>query len=151
MPRPITLKIKRMEDAADLPLPVKMTEHAAGFDLPAAVKEPTTLRPGEIRMIPCGFCMAVPHGYEAEIRPRSGLASKHGITMINTPGTIDSDYRGTGLRAADQPRPRSLRHRARHAHRADCSSSPFPAVELVEVDELDDTQRGQGGFGHTGH
>src|SRR5437764_254226 len=92
--RPIRVKIKRAENAQDLPLPTRMTEHAAGFDLAAAVTEPTTLQPGDIQLIPCGFSMAVPHGYEAQVRPRSGLASKHGITMINAPGTIDSDYRG---------------------------------------------------------
>src|SRR5207237_1644708 len=71
-----------------------MTEHAAGFDLHAAVAGPTTVKRGEIKLIPCGFAMAVPPGYEAQIRPRSGLASKHGITMVNAPGTIDADYRG---------------------------------------------------------
>ncbi|HSV15932.1 MAG TPA: dUTP diphosphatase, partial [Tepidisphaeraceae bacterium] len=75
-------------------MPTKMTEHAAGFDLAAAVASPVVLQPGEIQLIPCGFAMAVPHGYEAQVRPRSGLSSKHGVTMINAPGTIDSDYRG---------------------------------------------------------
>src|SRR5438552_3657924 len=94
MPRPITVKIKRLPHADKLPPPLRMTEHAAGFDLPAAVAEAITIPPGEIRLIPCGFAMAIPHGFEAQIRPRSGLASRHGITMINAPGTIDSDYRG---------------------------------------------------------
>src|SRR5437764_15448674 len=92
--RPITVKVKRLAEARDVKLPVRMTEHAAGFDLHAAVSGPTTLKPGAIQLIPCGFSMALPEGYEAQVRPRSGLASKHGITLINTPGTIDSDYRG---------------------------------------------------------
>ena len=84
----------RLDGAEGLPLPARMTEHAAGFDLPAAVHRPLVLRRGQIRLIPCGFAMAVPHGYEAQVRPRSGLAARHGVTMINGPGTIDSDYRG---------------------------------------------------------
>src|SRR5215207_8607362 len=71
-----------------------MTEHAAGYDLSAAVKESVTLEPGDIRLIPCGFAMAVPPGYEAQVRPRSGLSSRPGVTLVNTPGTIDADYRG---------------------------------------------------------
>src|SRR5881296_3742413 len=73
---------------------MRMTEHAAGFDLAAAVTKPVKLQRGEIRLIACGFAMAIPHGYEAQVRPRSGLASKFGVTMANAPGTIDSDYRG---------------------------------------------------------
>src|SRR3954465_12959688 len=84
LPRPITVKIKRLEHGRDVPLPVRMTEHAAGFDLHAAVTGNTTLQPGEIRLIPCGFAMALPAGYEAQVRPRSGLASRHGFTLINT-------------------------------------------------------------------
>src|SRR5204862_3245732 len=84
----------RLPHAQDLPSLMRMTQHAAGFDLPAAVDAAITLGPGEIRLIPCGFAMAIPHGFEAQVRPRSGLASRHGITMINAPGTIDSDFRG---------------------------------------------------------
>jgi dUTP pyrophosphatase len=127
-----------------------MTEHSAGFDVPAAVAGATVLQPGEIRLIPCGFAIAVPHGYEVEVRPRSGLASKHGITMINSPGTIDSDYRGEvhvplinhGKAAFTVERGMRI---------AQMLIRPVPAVELVQADELDDTQRGAGGFGHTGH
>src|SRR5690606_19433860 len=85
---PITVKIKRLPDGDGLPLPSRMSAEAAGFDVPAAVTEPVVLQPGEIRLIPCGFAMAVPPGYEAQVRPRSGLASKFGISLINTPGTI---------------------------------------------------------------
>ena len=150
MPRPITLKIHRRPDAADVPLPKRMTEHAAGFDLCAAVAQPTTLRPGEIKLIPCGFSMAIPPGYEAQIRPRSGLAVKHGITLINTPGTIDADYRGevsvplVNHGPADFTVERGMRI-------AQMIIAPLPAVEIMEVDSLDETPRGQGGFGHTGH
>src|SRR5437588_12318654 len=94
MDRPITVQIKRLADSEGLPLPVRMTARAAGFDLAAAVPGPVTLEPGEIRLIPCGFALALPAGYEAQVRPRSGLASRHGITLVNAPGTIDADYRG---------------------------------------------------------
>src|SRR4051794_25759159 len=83
LPRPIKVLIKRSPGSQDLPLPVRMTEHAAGFDLPAAVKKSVKIKPGEILLVPCGFSMSVPHGYEAQVRPRSGLASRHGITMVN--------------------------------------------------------------------
>jgi dUTP pyrophosphatase len=127
-----------------------MTAQSAGFDLPAAVAEATVLQPGEIRLIPCGFAMAVPKGYEAQVRPRSGLASKHGITMINTPGTIDSDYRGEvqvplinlGRLAFTVERGMRI---------AQMLITALPAVQMLEVEELDETSRGQGGFGHTGH
>lgn len=149
MPRPITVKIKRLENSAGIPLPVKMTEHAAGFDLHAAVLAPETLKPGEIRLIPCGFAMAIPPGYEAQVRPRSGLASRHGITLVNSPGTIDSDYRGQvqvpliNLGRADFVVERGMRI-------AQMLVLPVPPVTLVEVEELDETPRGGGGFGHTG-
>jgi dUTP pyrophosphatase len=127
-----------------------MTGESAGFDLAAAVSGPTKIAPGEIRLIPCGFAMAIPAGYEGQVRPRSGLASKHGITMINTPGTIDSDYRGEvhvpliNLGKNDFTVERAMRI-------AQLVILPVPAVEMVEVDALDETKRGKGGFGHTGH
>src|SRR5205085_10736750 len=93
MARPITVRIKRV-GKADVALPVRMTQEAAGFDVAAAVDEAVTLAPGEIRLIPCGFAMAIPRGYEAQVRPRSGLSTQHGLTLINSPGTIDADYRG---------------------------------------------------------
>lgn len=150
LPRPITVKVKRLANARDLPLPMRMTEHAAGFDLPAAVSVATALQPGEIRLLPCGFAIAVPHGYEAQVRPRSGLASKHGVTMANAPGTIDSDYRGEvhvplinlGREAFTVERGMRI---------AQMLILPVPKVRLVEVEELDETRRGKHGFGHTGH
>jgi dUTP pyrophosphatase len=127
-----------------------MTEHAAGFDLAAAVPSPLVLKPGDIRLVPCGFSMAVPHGYEAQVRPRSGLSSKHGVTMINAPGTIDSDYRGeVHVPLINHGRqPFTIERGMRIAQML---ILPVPAVEIVEVKELDETRRGKGGFGHTGH
>ncbi len=149
MSNPITVKIKRVPGAQDLPVPVKMTGQAAGFDLAAAVAEPVVLQPGEIRLIPCGFCMALPPGYEAQVRPRSGLSSKHGITLVNTPGTIDSDYRGE-VRAPLINLGREPFTIERGMRIAQMVVVPVPPVQLVEVDELDETDRGHGGFGHTG-
>ena len=131
-------------------MPVKMTEHAAGFDLHAAVDQSVTLKAGEIRVIPCGFAMAVPVGYEAQVRPRSGLASRHGVTLVNTPGTIDAGYRGEvcvpliNLGRVDFVVERGMRI-------AQMLIAPVPQVNLVEVQDLDETPRGAGGFGHTGH
>ncbi len=150
MPRPITVRIKRAAGAADLALPTRMTEQAAGFDLPAAVAQPATLQPGEIRLIPCGFSMAIPPGYEAQIRPRSGLASRHGITLVNTPGTVDSDYRGE-IQAPVINLGRDAFVIERGMRIAQMLVLPVPKVRIVEVDELDETPRGHGGFGHTGH
>jgi dUTP pyrophosphatase len=147
--RPITVKIKKLTQT-DVKMPIRMTEHAAGFDLHAAVKGPTKLAPGAIELIPCGFSMALPQGYEAQVRPRSGLASKHGITLINTPGTIDSDYRGQ----VQVPLINLGRNEfvvERNMRIAQMVIMPVPKVELVEVAELDDTRRGERGFGHTGH
>ena len=127
-----------------------MTEHAAGFDIAAAVPAKLTLKPGDIRLIPCGFAMAVPHGFEAQMRPRSGLSSKHGITMINAPGTIDSDYRGE----VHVPlinlgkKPFAIERGMRIAQML---IAPVPSVKIAEVQELEETKRGKGGFGHTGH
>jgi dUTP pyrophosphatase len=126
-----------------------MTAQAAGFDLAAAVAAPLTLRPGDILLVPCGFAMALPPGYEAQVRPRSGMASRHGVTLVNTPGTIDSDYRGEvhvpliNLGRADFVVERGMRV-------AQMVVMPVPSVRLVEVDALEATDRGTGGFGHTG-
>ena len=147
--RPIRVQIKRAPHGRGLPLPQRMTEHAAGFDLCAAVRENLVIQPGEIKLVPCGFSMAVPPGYEAQVRPRSGLSTKFGITMINAPGTIDADYRGEvhvplinhGKAAFTVERGMRI---------AQMLILPVPMVDLVEVEELDETARGQGGFGHTG-
>ena len=150
MESPITVKVKRLASGQGLPLPVRMTAQAAGCDLPAAVAEPVTLRPGDILVVPCGFAMQLPPGYEAQVRPRSGMASRHGVTLVNTPGTIDSDYRGEvqvpliNLGRADFVVERGMRV-------AQMLVLPVPPVQLIEVDELETTGRGSGGFGHTGH
>jgi dUTP pyrophosphatase len=124
-----------------------MTAHAAGYDLAAAVAAPLELQPGEIHLVPCGFSMAIPPHYEAQIRPRSGLSSRHGITMINCVGTIDSDYRGQVqvplVNLGKAPFTRGMRI-------AQMLILPVPRSEIVEVDQLDETPRGTGGFGHTG-
>src|SRR5688572_33482711 len=140
----------RLASGEGLPLPARMTAQAAGLDLPAAVADPVLLRPGDIRVVPCGFAMALPPGYEAQVRPRSGLASRHGVTLVNSPGTIDADYRGEvqvpliNLGRADFTVERGMRV-------AQMIVLPVPPVELMEVPELDSTNRGAGGFGHTGH
>ena len=149
MPRPITVKIRRLAGSEDVPLPKRMTERAAGFDLHAAVRGSTPIGRGQIALIPCGFAMALPPGYEAQVRPRSGLSSRHGVTMINAPGTIDADYRGEvqvpliNHGPADFVVERGMRI-------AQMVILPVPPVDLIEVTELDETTRGQGGFGHTG-
>jgi dUTP pyrophosphatase len=147
--RPINVKIKRLPGGEDLPLPAFATAHAAGADLRAAVRGAVTIGPGEIRLIPCGFAMAIPPGFEAQVRPRSGLSSQHGITLINTPGTIDADYRGevqvplVNLGSEAFTVERGMRI-------AQMVIAAVPKVEFEEVEELDETGRGEGGFGHTG-
>src|SRR5438552_18708508 len=149
MDSPIVVRIKRSESGRDLQLPRKMTDHSAGFDLCAAVRESVTIEPGKIALIPCGFSMALPMGWEAQIRPRSGLAARHGITLINSPGTIDADYRGEvmvpviNLGSAPFTVERGMRI-------AQMVIGRVPEVKLVEVEELDSTERGGGGFGDTG-
>ena len=149
MSSPVTVKLKRCPNCDDLPLPRKMTEDSAGFDIAAAVTDPISLAPGEVRVIPCGFRMAVPRGYEAQVRPRSGLSSRHGVTLVNTPGTIDADYRGEVqvplINLGRQPF-----QITRGMRIAQVVIAPVPKVEFVETDELDETPRGEGGFGHTG-
>ena len=145
------MKIKRLASGGHgLPLPARMTAQAAGFDLPAAVERSIILKPGEIRLIPCGFAMAVPDGYEAQVRPRSGLASKFGITMANAPGTIDSDYRGeVQVPLINLGRKKFTVERGMRI--AQMLILPVPKVKMIEVNELDRTTRGERGFGHTGH
>jgi len=144
------VKLKRLASGQGLSLPTRMTEESAGFDLPAAVEQSVTIEPGDIRLIPCGFAMAIPQGYEAQIRPRSGLATRNGITLVNTPGTIDSDYRGE-VQAPVINLGRQPFAIERGMRIAQMLILPVPAVRLVEVEQLDETSRGEGGFGHTGH
>ncbi|MDD4889721.1 MAG: dUTP diphosphatase [Phycisphaerae bacterium] len=146
---PIKVRIRRKPGCADLPLPAPASEHAAGLDLAAAVESPVTLAPGEIRLIPAGFYMALPVGWEAQIRPRSGLALKHGITCVNSPGTIDADYRGEVAVILGNLGPAAFTV-TRGMRIAQMVIKPVHRVELEVVEDLDDTARGHGGFGHTG-
>ncbi|ADL68914.1 dUTP diphosphatase [Thermoanaerobacterium thermosaccharolyticum] len=145
----IVLKIKKTDDALDLPLPKYMSSGAAGMDLYAKVKEDVIIKPGEIKLIETGIMIQLPEGYEAQIRPRSGLALKNGITMLNSPGTIDSDYRGEikliiiNLGKSDFIVKRGLRI-------AQMIINKVELPEILEVSKLDDTERGENGFGHTG-
>ncbi len=143
------VKLVKLAHASDLPIPSYATEHSAGVDLFAAISEDVTLSSGGVAIIPAGIAIALSEGLEAQIRPRSGLAAKHGITILNSPGTIDADYRGEvklllinhgkvdfvitrGLRVAQMVIARYVR------------------VTFAESDVLDETDRGQGGFGSTG-
>ncbi|MFC3250591.1 dUTP diphosphatase [Paenibacillus sepulcri] len=140
---------KRLPGNEELVLPRRMSELAAGFDLQAAVDEPVTLAPGERKLIPTGFSMAMPAELEAQIRPRSGLAYKHGITCLNSPGTIDADYRGEVkvllVNLGEEPFVIERGERI-----AQMLFQIVPAIKITEAEELPDTVRGAGGFGHTG-
>jgi dUTP pyrophosphatase len=144
----LRVSIHRLSPLVDLPH--YATGGAAGLDLPAAIDTPIPLAAGAVALVPCGFAIALPPGFEAQIRPRSGLASKYGVTVLNAPGTIDSDYRGevkvllinhgrdpfvitTGMRIAQ------------------LVVSPVTRIEWAETAELPETSRAGGGFGHTGH
>jgi len=143
------LRIQRLPHAAGLALPEYATAGAAGMDLLAAVGDPVSVPPGGRKLIPTGLRIAIPEGHELQIRPRSGLALKHGITLPNTPGTIDSDYRGelgvillnTGSEAFVVERGMRI---------AQAVLAPVLRAEWEEVAELDSTARGEGGFGSTG-
>ncbi len=145
------IKIVRLrpDTDSDIPLPRYMTSQSAGMDLCAAIKEDLILNKGELTLIPTGFAIALPQGFEAQIRPRSGLAIKHGIGLINSPGTIDTDYRGEIKIAAI-----NLGAKAYTFRRGDRIAQMiikkvyFARLEIVE--ELDETKRNTGGFGHTG-
>ena len=145
------VKIKRLhpDTDSDIPLPRYMTDQSAGMDLCAAIKKDHVLNKGELALIPTGFAIALPKGFEAQIRPRSGLAIKHGIGLINSPGTIDADYRGEIKIAVINlgPAPYTFRRGDRIAQMV------IKKVYLAKRDvgeELDETKRNTGGFGHTG-
>jgi len=143
------VEFKKLPHAEDLPLPSYESEFAAGMDLRAAVQEPIELQPGKRKLIPTGLQMALPKGYEAQIRPRSGLAYRNGITMLNTPGTIDADYRGElkVLAVNLGTDPFVIRHGDRLAQMV---IAPVIQADVREVDVLSETERGDGGFGSTG-
>ncbi|GAA0558348.1 dUTP diphosphatase [Rhizomicrobium electricum] len=143
------LAILRLPHAADLPLPTYATEGSAGLDLLAAVDAEIVLQPRERKLVPTGLSIALPLGYEAQVRPRSGLALKHGITLINSPGTIDSDYRGEikcpMINHGDEPF-----RITRGMKIAQMIIARHEIAELEEVSELPASERGAGGFGSTG-
>ncbi len=143
----IALQLLRLPHGADLPLPAYATAGAAGMDVVAA--ETVTLAPGARHAVATGFALAIPEGYEVQVRPRSGLALKHGITCLNTPGTIDSDYRGEVkvILANLGQEPFAV---VRGERIAQLVPAPVLHATIVEVDTLDDTARGTGGFGSTG-
>ena len=144
---PIAIRLKRLAHGEGLPLPAYATAHAAGMDVVAA--EELTLAPGGRHAVATGFAIAIPEGYEVQVRPRSGLALKHGITCLNTPGTIDADYRGEVkiILANLGNEPFEIRRGERIAQLV-----PAAVTQAVfaEVEELDETVRGAGGFGSTG-
>lgn len=148
---PVRVAFKRLPHGDGLDLPSYETEQAAGLDLAAAVPhaEPMTLAPGERALVPTGFSMELPEGTEAQVRPRSGLAHKHGITVLNSPGTIDADYRGEVkvLLINHGQEPFEITRGMRIAQMVIC---PVSRAALAEVDELSGSARGEGGFGSTG-
>ena len=146
----IRVKVKRLPHGEGLDLPAYATEHAAGFDLRAAVEESVVLEPLERALIPTGFVFEIPEGYEGQIRPRSGLAFRKGITLLNSPGTVDADYRGEVkvLLINLGQEPVTIERGERIAQMV---ITPVVRVELVEVETVSTTARGEGGFGSTGY
>lgn len=147
----VTVKICWLDPArdGDLPLPAYHSELAAGMDVAAAVASPLVLEPGEIAMVPTGLKMAIPAGYEVQVRPRSGLAIKHGVTVVNAPGTIDADYRGE-VKVGLINLGKASFTVSRGDRIAQLVTAPVVKAELEVVTELDATVRSDGGFGHTG-
>ena len=138
-----------MEGNEDLPLPRYMSDGASGMDMFAAVEDSVVIPPGEVALIPIGIRIAVPEGFEAQVRPRSGLAARHGIGILNSPGTIDSDYRGEVKIILFNFGKESFTVN-RGDRVAQMVITRVARAMLVEQDDLEDTQRGSGGFGHTG-
>ncbi len=141
--------IKRLDDARDLDLPRRASRQASGFDLRAALCGSLTLEPGQRSLVPTGVAIALPAGYEAQVRPRSGLAARHGIGLVNAPGTIDADYRGEikviVINLGDEPVTFVRGDRI-----AQLVVQKVPEIEWAPVDDLPASDRGDGGFGHTG-
>ncbi len=146
-----SIQIRRLEpeNDADIPLPQYMTQGAAGMDVCAAVETDLVMAPSDIVLVPTGFAVAIPPGFEIQVRPRSGLAVKQGITVINAPGTIDSDYRGE-VKVALINLSQENRTVSRGDRVAQLVVAPVSQARLIEVEVLDETSRNGGGFGHTG-
>ena len=149
MPDSVSVRLVRLPHGEGLPLPAYQTPGSAGCDLVAAVGEPLVLLPGDRALIPCGFRMALPLGYEAQVRPRSGLAIRHGLTVLNAPGTIDADYRGE-VKVALVNHGREPFEIRRGERVAQLVIAPITVAIWAQVGQLDDTERGSGGFGSTG-
>tara|TARA_R110000868_G_scaffold73117_21_gene212478 strand:+ start:1286 stop:1741 length:456 start_codon:yes stop_codon:yes gene_type:complete len=147
----ITIDILRLPHGADLPLPAYQSEYAAGFDLLSASPDDAlvVLEPGAAASIPTGIAIALPAGFEAQVRPRSGLAAKHLVTVLNAPGTIDADYRGE-IKVLLINHGKKAFEISRGMRIAQMVIAPVLQAELVEVTTLDETERGAGGFGSTG-
>ena len=143
------VRIKKLENASDLPTPHYATEQSAGLDLSAAIKNEVILKPGEVKIIPTGIAIALPAGTEAQIRPRSGLAAKHSVTVLNSPGTIDADYRGE-IKAILINHSNEDFTITRGMRIAQMVIAKYEHVKFDEVESLDETQRGSSGFGSTG-
>jgi dUTP pyrophosphatase len=145
----IEVLLKRLPHAQDLPLPKRATEDAAGFDLRACVDDDLQILPGARALVPSGLAIQLPVGYEAQVRPRSGLAIKHGLTLLNSPGTIDADYRGEIAAVMINLGAEAVTIR-RGDRIAQLIVQMLPRVRFQEVTDLSETARGAGGFGHTG-
>ena len=145
----LSVKVKPLENHKGLPLPAYESEGSSGMDIRACVEEPVSLNPGEIRLIPTGVAVSIPPGYEGQIRPRSGLSLNHGIGMVNSPGTIDSDYRGeVGIILINWGKdPFVIRRGDRIAQMV---ISKVYRADILETKDLGETLRGEGGFGHSG-
>jgi dUTP pyrophosphatase len=148
-PESIDVLFRRLPEGADLPAPARGTAHAAGFDLRARIDGSLTLAPGDRALVPTGVAIALPAGYEAQVRPRSGLALHRGLTLLNAPGTVDSDYRGeiSAVLVNLGREPVEIRRGDRIAQLV---VQRLPAVRLAECERLPASERGAGGFGHTG-
>jgi dUTP pyrophosphatase len=144
-----TVRVLRLPHGADLPLPAYQSAGAAGLDLLAAVDTPVTLAPGARALVPTGLAVALPAGFEAQVRPRSGLAARHGVTVLNAPGTVDADYRGEiqVILINHGQAPFTV---GRGERIAQMVVAPVTTATLLAVDRLDETTRGDGGFGSTG-
>lgn len=146
---PVRIRVRRIDPAGEAALPERATDHASGFDLRAHVREDLVIEPGHRAAVPTGLAVEIPPGWEGQVRPRSGLALRHGLTLVNAPGTIDADYRGElkvllinlgGVPVTVRPGDRI----------AQLVVQRVPEVEWIEADALNATTRGSGGFGHTG-
>jgi len=147
---PVEVRVRRLPEGSDLPMPIQATAHAAGFDLRARVEGTLVLPVSGRAKVPTGIALQLPTGYEAQVRPRSGLAIRCGLTLLNSPGTIDADYRGEVsvilVNLGDKPVTIERGDRV-----AQLVIQKLPSIRLAEVDELEPTDRGAAGFGHTGH